>query len=156
MVGTTSPCHSSVMIMSRTTGSVLLAAAVVVALGACGGDDDDASSSGDDVAGVVWQLTELEGEAVPEGVTPTLEFDGTRVSGSSGCNTYGADATFEDGVVTVSPQMTSTLMACEPPASDVEFSFLQVLPTVDGFEVDGETLSLSLDGEAVMVFTSSA
>lgn len=134
----------------------MLAAAVVVALGACGGDDDDASSSGDDVAGVVWQLTELDGEAVPDGVTPTLEFDGTRIAGSSGCNTYGADATFDAGAVTVSPQIISTMMACEPPASDVEFLFLQVLPAVDGFAVDGETLSLSTDGEAVMVFTSSA
>ena len=152
MVGAAGTCHSLGVTKLRPVVSVLLSSAL---LGACGGGDD-ATSTGDDVVGSVWQLTELDGEAVPEGVTPTLEFDGTRIAGSSGCNTYGADATFDDGAVTVSPQIISTMMACEPPASDVEFSFLQVLPTVDGFAVDGDTLSLSTDGESVMVFTSSA
>lgn len=143
------------MTVSRTVVSLLLSSAVVVALGACGGDDDT-TSSGDDVAGVVWQLTELDGEAVPDGVTPTLEFDGTRISGSNGCNSYNADATFDDGAVTVSPQIVSTMMACEPPGSDVEAAFMQALPEVDGFGVDGDTLSLTSGDDQVMVFTASA
>ena len=139
---------------SRVVALVLLCSAGGLGLAACGGDDS--SSSGDDVSGVVWQLTELEGEPVPEGVTPTLEYDGTRISGSSGCNTYGGEASFDDGAVTIAPELMSTLMACEPPASDVEAAFLTVLPTVTGFEVDGDTLSLSVDDDETLIFSSSS
>ena len=65
------------------------------------------------VEGVTWTLTELNGEAPPEGVEATLVFDGSTVSGSSGCNTYSGEATFDEDVVEISDQLTSTMIACE-------------------------------------------
>ena len=80
-----------------------LVAAAAVGFTACGSDDE---ASGDTtgtalategtVEGVTWTLTELNGEAPPEGVTATLVFDGTTVSGSSGCNNYTGEASFDD------------------------------------------------------------
>lgn len=140
------------MTSSRTTTLLLLLAAAGLGFSACG--SDDAASSGDDVSGVVWQLTELRGDPVPEGVTPTLEFDGSRVAGNTGCNNYNSDATFDDGSVTIAEQIVTTMMACQPPASDVETMFLEVLPTVTGFAVDGDTLSLSAGDDTAMVFSA--
>ena len=66
-----------------------LVAASAVGFTACG-SDDDASSDTDrgtalategTVEGVTWTVTELNGEAPPEGVTATLVFDGSSVSG---------------------------------------------------------------------------
>ena len=123
-------------------------------LAACGGDD--ASSTGADVSGVVWQLSELSGEPVPDGIVPTLEFDGARVAGSGGCNTYGSQASFDDGAVTIAPEIVSTLMACEPAVTEVETQFLQILPTVSRFEIADDTLTLSDDAdEVLLVFTAS-
>ncbi len=142
------------MMSFKPAGLLVLISAGALTLAACGGDD--ASGSGDDVSGVVWMLTELDGEAVPDGVAATLQYDGTSISGSTGCNTYGGDATFDDGTVTISSQIMSTLIACEPPIGDVEATFLQTLPNVTEFEVDADTLTLSADGDAVMVFTESS
>ena len=81
---------------------LLVAVAAGGSLG-CGSDDKesggtlttDVTAEGT-VEGVTWTLTELNGEAPPEGVVATLSFDGSTVSGNSGCNTYSGAATFDD------------------------------------------------------------
>ena len=139
----------------RCVGVVALVSVGAGLFAACGGDD--APSTGADVTGVVWQLSELGGEPVPDGIVPTLEFDGARVAGSGGCNNYGSNASFEDGAVTIAPEIMSTRMACQPAVTEVETQFFQVLPTVSRFAVDGDTLTLTGDAdEVLLVFTASA
>lgn len=129
---------------------------------ACGSDDDggDSSASTDlategTVEGVTWTVTELNGEAPPDGVTATLVFDGTSVSGSSGCNTYNGEAAFDQDVVAISDQLASTMMACEGPISEFEAAYLVMLADAQVFAVDGDTLTLSNDEDEVLAtFTS--
>jgi len=49
------------------------------------------------VQGTVWTLDELASEPIPDGVEVTLEYDGERIAGTSGCNQYSGGATFDDG-----------------------------------------------------------
>ncbi len=123
----------------------------------CGSDDDSSSdtvttdvTSEGTVEGVTWTLTELNGEAPPEGVQATLSFDGSTVSGSSGCNTYSGAATFDEDVVEISDQLTSTLKACDPAVSEFEGAFLVMLADASIFTADGDTLTLSNDSDTVL------
>lgn len=145
--------------MTTNRTLVGLAVAALSLFGAaCGGDDDDAGrTDGDAVSGTAWVLTELGGEPVADGVEVTLEYDGEAIAGSAGCNTYNGGATFDDGTVTVSPAMATTLMACEGPAAEVETAFLQTLPTATAFVVIDDELRMSDgSGEQVLVFASQS
>ena len=108
------------------------------------------------VEGVTWTLTELNGEAPPEGVEATLKFDGSTVSGNSGCNTYSGEATFDEDVVDISDQLTSTMMACEPAVGEFEAAFLAMLADASIFAVDGDTLTLSNDSDTVLATFTGA
>jgi heat shock protein HslJ len=140
-----------------------LVAATAFGFAACGSDDDaggttagDGTTAGTDlavegsVAGVTWTLTELYGEAPPAGVTATLEFDGSSVSGTSGCNNYNGEASFDEDVVEISDQLAGTMMACEAPATEFEAAYLAMLPASSVFAVDGDTLTLSDDSDNVL------
>ena len=128
----------------------------------CGSDDDGGSAntsgtvtSEGQVEGVTWTLTELNGEAPPEGVVATLSFDGSTVSGNSGGNTYSGSATFDEDVVKISDQLTSTRVACDPTVSEFEGAYLTMLADASIFTADGDTLTLSNDSDTVLAtFTS--
>jgi len=145
----------------------LFAVGLLVSVAAGGslgcGSDDDASSvsqgtvtSEGTVEGITWTLTELNGEAPPDGVEATLSFDGSTVSGSSGCNTYSGEATFDEDVVKISDQLTSTLKACEPEVGEFEGAYLTMLADASIFSADGETLTLSNDSDTVLATFSAA
>jgi heat shock protein HslJ len=140
-----------------------LVVATAVGFTACGSDDDassDTESTGTTagtgvategtVEGVTWTITELNGEAPPDGVTATLEFDGSSVSGSSGCNNYNGEATFVEDVVEISDQLAGTMMACEAAVSEFEAAYLAMLSAASIFAVDDATLTLSDDSDTVL------
>ncbi len=130
----------------------------------CGSDDSssdntvttDVASQGT-VEGVTWTLTELNGEAPPTGVEATLNFDGSTVSGNSGCNTYSGSATFDEDVVQISDKLASTMMACaEPAVGEFEGAFLVMLANASVFAVDGDTLTMSDDSDNVLATFTGA
>jgi heat shock protein HslJ len=138
-----------------------LLAAAAIGFTACGSDDDAGAdttgvSSEGTVEGATWTVTELNGEAPPEGVTATLVFDGTSVSGSSGCNQYTGAATFDEDVVEISDQLAGGLMACDAPVSEFEAAYLTMLAEAQVFAVDGDTLTLSDDSDTVLATFTSA
>jgi heat shock protein HslJ len=144
------------MTLKRTVPAAVVLVAVISILGACGDDDAGGSGDADAVVGTLWGLDELSGEPVPDGVKVTLEFDGEQVAGSGGCNQYNSAASFDDGVVTIAPEIVSTRMFCEGPASDVEFAYLAVLPSATGFVVEDDTLTLTdTDGDVVLVYSAT-
>ena len=160
-----------------------LALAGVVALAACGSDDDGVgattttaaatSSAGStpaagstSAAGSTPSAGELELENTTwtlsadtdlgvdlAGVDVSAQFvDGT-VSGTSGCNRYSGRYTLDGDDLTIDPNVAGTMMACPAAQMAVESAFLQALPTVATWAIDGETLTLSDDaGKAVLVF----
>jgi heat shock protein HslJ len=71
-----------------------------------------------DLTGTSWIVISIDdgsGRLAPiiEGTTPTFAYDGERVNGSAGCNSYFGTASL-GGDVTVGP-LASTLMFCSEP-----------------------------------------
>lgn len=78
------------------------------------------SASVGDLRGTGWRFIEVEGMAVPGGVTATLRLGDGRASGKAGCNAYGASwETSADGGTHFGQPM-STKMACLEPAGAMQ------------------------------------
>ncbi|MCX5377023.1 META domain-containing protein [Streptomyces sp. NBC_00091] len=115
-----------------TTGSLVL----VLALTACGGAQQDGPDRGTAALTVqtsttppvpdapltvtTWTVATVAGLTAPEGREArfTLTPDG-QASGTLGCNRFNAPATVDGPTVTLG-LLTSTRMACEGPAGEVE------------------------------------
>jgi len=133
---------------------VLLAAL----LAACGGDDGGSGSSANpaDLEGKAWVLTEMLGadgntQIVDIGVN--ANFDGSTVSGVSGCNSYHADYTATGNEISFGP-VAGTQKVCPPDEQDVEDRYLQLLAGVATYETSGRSMSMSdADGTPVLQFS---
>jgi len=78
------------------------------------------------------------------GTTLTMAFDGDgEAYGTSGCNSYSASYLVEGRQLTLTAP-TSTSLVCERPAGimDQEAAFLELLPAITGYAIEGETLTL--------------
>ena len=141
--------------------SVIAASLVVVALvlAGCGGDDGS-GSEGDtqDPAALVgesWILTQMltaggQTEIVDVGVNAS--FDGTTISGVSGCNRYNASYEASGDEISFGP-ISGTKMACPEPEGSTEARFLQLLEGVASYEVSGRAMSMNdADGTPVLQF----
>jgi heat shock protein HslJ len=81
------------------------------------------------LAGTTWRLLSIQGASVPATPELTLAFDGDRVSGNGGCNSFGGQFTYEPatGALAVS-SLLSTMRAClEAARNDVESTYLKAL-----------------------------
>lgn len=74
------------------------------------------------LAGSSWRVVEIGGRAVKFDRVPTLRFAGDRVTGSTGCNGYGAAYRLNGDRLTIST-MISTKMACIGLPGNVERQF---------------------------------
>lgn len=98
--------------------------------------------------GTSWVLV----SDVPEGAKApslTLQSDGHKVAGSTGCNRFFGQYTLE-GQALQFGAMGSTKMACvEPSAMDLEKRFLETLTRTRTYGISGDILELR-DGDAVL------
>jgi heat shock protein HslJ len=106
------------------------------------------STSGDPLTANEWRLTELQGVPITATVISnqdlTLKFsrEGNRVSGFSGCNTFGGSYTTPAPTKLAFSQMMSTMKACAT-HMDLEAAYMKMLQEVDNYSVNGNTLSLN-------------
>lgn len=67
-----------------------------------------------------WKLVQIDGTAVPSGVTSTLGIGSDwEIHGKAGCNRFFGPATLKDGQFKAGV-LGSTMMACPKPAMQVE------------------------------------
>jgi heat shock protein HslJ len=131
----------------------VLAALALAGCGAAASDDEAATAP--TVEGTLWSLTDYPDASgslvtVPDGVTALARFEDGRVAGTGGCNRFNAGYTLEGDALSIEPA-ASTLIACPPPASDVEAAFFVATATVAG-----TTLTLADEaGEAVLQFAAT-
>ncbi len=94
--------------------------------------------------------------AVLPGTEITLNFDGAQVNGSSGCNSYSAEATMgEDGTLSIG-LVASTLMAClDEGVMQQESDFLAALAQVTSYTLSGTELTLHTN-DGSLLFTAAA
>ena len=111
----------------------------------------------DDISEKEWTLTTivellrsgtLQDSPVVEGTGVTIRFDGDRISGTSGCNSYEGLSRVEDGSVTIDGQsLMHTEDVCEGPDGVMEQEdwYLRVLPRLRHYGVFSDELFLQTD-----------
>ena len=127
---------------------------VVVLLPGCGGDEES-SSDVSTLEGVPWVLAggiDVEGW---EKAAPSATFEDGKVTGSTGCNRYGGQYAVDGDALEISA-VASTLMACPPPADEVERALLTAFEKVSGWRVeDAELVLLDAEGEEVLHYQAA-
>lgn len=134
-------------------------AAMLALLPACGGDGDDGGSTDEQdpaaLEGASWVLTQMvdaQGETQIVGRRVNAEFDGSSVSGVSGCNTYNASYEATGDEISFGP-ISGTEMACSPDVMAVEARYLELLSQVGSFRISGRSMSMNdADGTPVLQF----
>jgi heat shock protein HslJ len=129
--------------------------AFALVLAACGGDDGSGAQNPSSLEGRDWVLTQMltaggQTEIVDVGVSAS--FDGSTISGVSGCNRYNASYEASGDEISFGP-ISGTKMACAEAESSTEARFLQLLDGVATYEVSGRSMSMNdADGTPVLQF----
>ena len=91
-----------------------------------------------------WEVSELGGKLLISEQKPGIEFaEGGAFGASGGCNRFTGQAEIGEGTITFPDNMAGTLMACPPPADELERQFLKALPEVSGYVLNGDLLALT-------------
>lgn len=137
--------------------SVPLAATTL--LNACAAMTD--VSTAPPLEGTRWRLTDLRGQALSEGPAPTLQIEGTRASGSDGCNRYTGPYTRTGADIRIGPGLAGTRMACPDHLQKRADVFARVLDDTRRYRAQttptGDRLELlGIDGSVIALFTAQS
>ena len=110
--------------------------------------DENMPETGDPLTNTGWNLISLDGTTIATDIT--LEFAEGMVSGSDGCNGYGATYTMDGDSLTFNTEgFMSTMMACEESIMDIGAAFLTALQNSKTFSLDGDRLTIATDNGAL-------
>lgn len=107
-----------------------------------------------------WNLVSLgaPGAQQPliEGSTITLMLAGGQAGGSGGCNSYGGTYQVEGNNISFG-EITRTLRACaDDRVTEQEDRYLQALETAGEYQIEGDQLQITYDGDhGLMIFESA-
>jgi len=128
-----------------------------LALPACGGNDEGSTEQNPaDLEGVSWILTQMttvggQTEIVQVGVS--AEFDGSAISGTSGCNRYHASYEAQGSSISFGP-IAGTKKLCGDPEDGTETRYLQLLADVGSYRISGRSMSMNdQSGTPVLQFS---
>ncbi|TXC68925.1 META domain-containing protein [Sphingorhabdus soli] len=117
-------------------------------LSGCGG----ATLPPADLAGTRWQMRSINGASVDRSIATSLAFDGTRMSGSAGCNRFSASYS-SDGTRLSAGPIAATKMACTGPAKAQEQAAFAILgaPVTIRFAADGAMILMGTGGHNIVL-----
>jgi len=124
--------------------------ALTIVLAAC---QDEVAN---DLRGTAWELTSLSESGLLSDTTITLEFSDDELTGSAGCNRYGATYQISGNSFTVS-DLHATEMGCPEPAGilEQEQTYLAALRSADSFQLsDHEFEILDEAGASHLLFAT--
>ncbi|HEY7452227.1 MAG TPA: META domain-containing protein [Candidatus Limnocylindria bacterium] len=101
--------------------------------------------------GIAWRATRFGSLLAHEptaGQEFSLEVQGDRLAGRSGCNRFMGTWSVTDGALAIGP-MASTMMWCDG-LMELERAFLDAVQSVTGARLDGDHLVLLAGGEPVV------
>ena len=106
------------------------------------------------LAGTTWRLLSIQGRAVPAIPELTLAFQGDRLSGNGGCNSFGGQFTYEPATGGLAlTGLLSTMRACvEAARNDVESAYLRALRGVSVATMDAAGHLVLTGSGAELVF----
>lgn len=108
------------------------------------------TSTSQSLQGTTWYVSGWPGVPVPGSAPITLQFNGDRLMGTAGCNSFNGAYTSGDGNLTINQALATTRKACAAEVMVQEQNFLQLLPQVTSYSIgnDGQlTLTYLKDGE---------
>jgi heat shock protein HslJ len=132
---------------------VALALPLTLLVSACGGDEPSGPEALEGESWILTQFVAEDGSTQIVDVGVDAEFDGSQISGTSGCNRYNASYEANGNEISFGP-IAGTQMACPEPQTSVEARYLQLLESVATFEVEGRSMSMA-DGEGTPVLQFS-
>lgn len=99
-----------------------------------------------------WRVDDVDGGGLADDAEVTIEFgENGKLSGRSGCNRYGGDYSYEQGMLTTG-SLFSTKMACAPALMDLELKFLNRLEgALKASAEEGGEVSLSDDEGRILM-----
>ena len=130
-------------------------------LPACGGDDGGSTGSTGqqnpaDLQGKSWiltQMTTVGGQTEIVSVGVSASFDGTTISGTSGCNQYHASYQAQGSQISFGP-IAGTQKLCGDPEDSTETRYLQLLGDVGSYRISGRSMSMAdTSGTPVLQFS---
>lgn len=106
----------------------------------------------DTLAGTSWTFASIGGVPVASDRPTSLQFDGTRISGTAGCNRFSGGYAVKDGVLTAG-QLAATLMACPGPGMEQERAFFDLMSAPAGidFPSDGTMVLTGKNGKTAVL-----
>jgi heat shock protein HslJ len=116
------------------------------------------SAGMNDLPGTSWELTTLSGSELLPGTAITLDFEEEDLSGSAGCNHYGAGYQLSENSLSVG-DIAVTEMACPEPQGilEQEAAYLTALSGAASYQVAGEQLEIRDEtSEQVLLFVPAA
>lgn len=137
--------------MRMTFGLVGVSLMAIVA-GCSGGT----GGTGGDLEGD-WQLTSQSVDGtlavIPSEVTPDATFSSGAVAGSAGCNRYAGTYTIDGNALKIALG-PMTLMACQPPASDVETAYIANIGEIRTYTATSDALTMyDSGGNAILAYS---
>lgn len=137
--------------LSRSYAALLLVALGLVALAAC-------STAEKSLDGTKWQLTGWTlSSANPADFVITAQFDGERISGNSGVNSYSGTFKLGPGDAFSVGPIAGTRMAGSEPAMRAESAFLTLLGEARSAKVAAGRLTLrDANGAESLLFAAAA
>jgi heat shock protein HslJ len=160
--------RTTLRLVAPVTGLALLLAACTTTGGGASSPAASAApaasqapaASGTPLEGTDWLLTDYAGPEgttipVPEAVAATALFEGGKVSGNSGCNTYNGSYTLDGDKITIS-QLATTMMACGDVQMALEAAFTTAMGKVATWSITGDTLELkTAEGKVGLRFAAT-
>ena len=106
----------------------------------------------DTLAGTSWTFVSIGGVPVASDRPTSLQFDGTRISGSAGCNRFTGDFKSDGATLTTGP-MASTRMACPGAGMAQENAFFALMGAPVGldFASDGTLVLTGAGGKTAVL-----
>ncbi len=111
----------------------------------CGPSEPSPSAVTMDIEGIEWIAVSVAGLTPDHASAPTLTIESGRITGSTGCNSYGARATLSGGSIAIR-DLGSTLIGCAGPIADLEAAFMRALAAADRVAIVAGELVVSGPG----------
>ncbi len=96
----------------------------------------------DPLADTSWVLATLNGQAALSDTQVTIRFEGGRLSGTDGCNSYSTSYTADGVKLNIDKNVISTMMACAEPIMQQAGAYIAALTQAATYKVEGGQLAL--------------
>lgn len=148
-------------LLVRTLAPIAVIAAGGLLLGACSSDADtdgdetvetvveiETVPTASELSGSTYELSEITGHTLVPDSTIELVFDDSNLSVHAGCNRLFGGFSIDDGVLTT-PQMASTMMACDQALMDQDGWMIGLLEAGPAIRTGEDVLTLTDPAQTV-------